>query len=104
MLVECPLETESSLVVPYLYFCIVRTGDYVRLGRVDDDASDEIVMSLKGLHLLHRIVVEHSHLEIIAAGQHPVLATYKFDSTDGEGRSFDCAYAGLCDARDTLLA
>lgn len=73
MLIESSLEGESSLVIPNLDFGVIGTGDYERLGRVHDDASDEIVMRFKGLHLLHRIVVEYPHLEVVAACEHPVL-------------------------------
>jgi hypothetical protein len=69
-----------------------------------NDTSYEIVMSFKSFHLLHRIVVEDTHLKIIATCHHPVFATYKFDSSDREGRSFDSTNAGLFDMSDTLLA
>ena len=67
VLVERPLECEPTLIVPYLNFGVIGAGDHIWFGGMNDDRSDEIPVRLKRLHFLHGVVVEHTHLEVVAA-------------------------------------
>jgi hypothetical protein len=101
--IEGPFEGEVLVVVPYFYLGIVWAGDDERFAGMDDDCSNEIVVRLEILHLFHRVVVEHAHVEIVRTADNPVFAADEFDGADGEGRCLKGANAGLAHGIITLL-
>jgi len=103
VLVQCSFEWEASLVVPNLDFGIIRAGDYVWFRRVHNYRPNEVIMRFESLHLLHRIVVEYPHLEIVTARQNPMLAAEKLDRPDGESGGLESSYASLRVILLTLL-
>ena len=96
MFAQSSLESESSLIVPYFDLGVVRTGDDEGLRGMDNDASDEVVVSFKGLYFLHGVVVEDSDLEVVAPGNNPVLTANELDGSDREGRGLKGSDACLC--------
>lgn len=70
---------------------------------MDNNSTNEIVMSFDGFNFLHRIIVEYSDVKIIWASENPMFFAEEFDGSYGESRGFDGTYTGLDQYDDTLL-
>ena len=73
MFAQSSFKGKASLIIPYFDLGVIWACDDERLGRVDNDSSDEVIMGFKRFYFLHCIVVEDSDLEIVTSGNNPVL-------------------------------
>ena len=63
--------------IPHFDGHVVGAGKHIRELRVNSDASKMVRVRLEGFDLLHRIVIEHTDVEIIRASDDPLLPSHK---------------------------
>ena len=62
---EHVLEGEFGVILPHFNLPFVGAGDDEGLSGVNNDGPDKILVGFKGVFLLHGVVVEHTHMEVV---------------------------------------
>ena len=88
-------EGEAGLVVPYFDFGVVRTSDDIRFRGVHNNSSDEVIVGIKSLDLLHGVVVEDPNLKIIRTRKNPLFVAEELDSPNWKGGGLKRTDTGL---------
>lgn len=69
------MEGKIFLIIPYFDFGIVGTTDKVRLCRMYNNSSNEVIMRLKRFNLLSGVIIEHTDLKVIRSTEDPMFLT-----------------------------
>jgi hypothetical protein len=74
----------ALLPIPSLDCHIIASSQDNACGRVDGETSDVVRMCLEGGYFLVGVVVEDAKLEIVRAGDEPVLTRDELDASNGD--------------------